>query len=509
MLADIKQVISITPDDVSYYFKIAANVSEGKGFTFDCINPTNGFHPLWLYVLIPIYTIAAGSQELLFRLPILLSLLLISLSAVMFYSVFKKFYSKKVALISGLIFFIFVLIPAVNGLESALLVLMLSLLFAYGFKAEVFTKSNHKKHFLYGLLLGSVLLARLDMFFLAIFIGLFCLVQIFLTKHNRKPEWLRLISITGGTFLIIGPYFLYNYLNYRCLMPISGALKTSFPKVSLSPDVLRSFNLSSGKINLAALSFAVIFAIYYLIKYLRSRAIKNKHPYFELSMMVLSLTALSHSLHAAFFMKWAVQPWHFLPNFLFLALASSIPISYSLEFLQNKRSDIWNQALYWIFTVTLLLFGTFRFVDHLKSQVPNWQTTTYDAAIWIKNNTPANAIFAMKDTGNFSFFSRRSVINLDGVVNNYAFQKSLKNQKLGEYLLENRVDYLVRHSVNQWEKVLNGDYDKLKMRYYSHLYDVWSDEIFITKSGEIYRSQEYSHGTKSSRLVIWKLALEF
>jgi hypothetical protein len=34
-------------DDAFYYFKIAQNIVEGKGISFDGITITNGFHPLW------------------------------------------------------------------------------------------------------------------------------------------------------------------------------------------------------------------------------------------------------------------------------------------------------------------------------------------------------------------------------------------------------------------------------------------------------------------------------
>ena len=38
---------ALTFDDAFYYFGIARNVAHGHGSTFDGINPTNGYHPLW------------------------------------------------------------------------------------------------------------------------------------------------------------------------------------------------------------------------------------------------------------------------------------------------------------------------------------------------------------------------------------------------------------------------------------------------------------------------------
>ena len=58
-------------DDVFYYFKVAQNVAEGYGFSFDGINLTNGFHPLWMAICIPIFSLAKYSLVLPLRLIIL------------------------------------------------------------------------------------------------------------------------------------------------------------------------------------------------------------------------------------------------------------------------------------------------------------------------------------------------------------------------------------------------------------------------------------------------------
>ncbi|MCK5064094.1 MAG: hypothetical protein KAQ97_02355, partial [Candidatus Fermentibacteraceae bacterium] len=42
-------------DDGYYYLEIARNISCGNGFTFDGVNRTNGFHPLWQIMLVPVF----------------------------------------------------------------------------------------------------------------------------------------------------------------------------------------------------------------------------------------------------------------------------------------------------------------------------------------------------------------------------------------------------------------------------------------------------------------------
>ena len=54
--ADHRSLINseIYSDDAFYYLKIAQNVAAGRGLTFDGISVTNGFHPLYLGLLLPL-----------------------------------------------------------------------------------------------------------------------------------------------------------------------------------------------------------------------------------------------------------------------------------------------------------------------------------------------------------------------------------------------------------------------------------------------------------------------
>ena len=46
---------ALTFDDAFYYFGIARNVAHGHGSTFDGIDPTNGYHPLWMLIAVPFF----------------------------------------------------------------------------------------------------------------------------------------------------------------------------------------------------------------------------------------------------------------------------------------------------------------------------------------------------------------------------------------------------------------------------------------------------------------------
>ena len=52
---DRERLVSLLQDDAFYYFTIARHVAAGDGFTFDGLHRTNGFQPLWLFLLVPLF----------------------------------------------------------------------------------------------------------------------------------------------------------------------------------------------------------------------------------------------------------------------------------------------------------------------------------------------------------------------------------------------------------------------------------------------------------------------
>ena len=59
--SDIEHIVlRCTSDDAFYYFRIAHNIATGRGVTFDGEILTNGFHPLWMALVTPLFL---GSPE--------------------------------------------------------------------------------------------------------------------------------------------------------------------------------------------------------------------------------------------------------------------------------------------------------------------------------------------------------------------------------------------------------------------------------------------------------------
>jgi hypothetical protein len=185
-------VVTRIPDDTGYFYKIALNVALGKGLTFDGINETNGFQPLWLYLLLPLaWAMREAPVDLYLRAALIYQLSLVAIAGIVLFFAMSLYSRRSVALAATTLFYIFGIRHFANGMETGILVLCLSVLLYFSLKYRPFSDSSTSKHaFVFGLLLGLTVLARLDMVFLLVVIYAFVLWQVlFNTKRADRMHF--------------------------------------------------------------------------------------------------------------------------------------------------------------------------------------------------------------------------------------------------------------------------------------------------------------------------------
>ena len=102
-------------DDAFYYFKTAQNITEGAGVTFDGIAPTNGFHPLWMLICIPVFSLARVNLFLPLRILIVLQGLLNALSGYLLYRIIADGFSEEVGWVAAAFWMFF---PAIHWITT-------------------------------------------------------------------------------------------------------------------------------------------------------------------------------------------------------------------------------------------------------------------------------------------------------------------------------------------------------------------------------------------------------
>jgi len=214
-----------TRDDAYYYFKVAQNISEGYGSTFDGINPTNGYHPLWAWVCVPIFALARFDLILPLRILVLVLAGLRAATSILLYRLLKHVIAQPVAMLAALYWGFNYYIHATiyqQGLETGLaafcLVLFLYLLQRFERDRKI-APVSWKEPATLAVAAILVTFSRLDMIFLA---GLFGLWIVFRDKPLRYllPFDILLLAISATSAFIIrtGLPDYYQYSNMAVAM---------------------------------------------------------------------------------------------------------------------------------------------------------------------------------------------------------------------------------------------------------------------------------------------------
>lgn len=81
-------LITIVPDDAFYYFQTGKHILQSGFSSFDGINYTNGYHPLWMLLILPFQLIS--NPWLSLRLILLLANIFSLISGWLFYKISKR-----------------------------------------------------------------------------------------------------------------------------------------------------------------------------------------------------------------------------------------------------------------------------------------------------------------------------------------------------------------------------------------------------------------------------------
>ncbi len=482
----MRRLVVTVADDASYYFRIAREMAAGHGPSFDSIHLTNGFHPLWQLLLTLVQGLTRSVPETQVRLALILQIGLLAVAGGWIWSGLKRT-CGEIAAVIGLVAYLAVgFLPAVSGMETALVWFVLAGLFARAPLQRAREQRTWRRGAEAGAWLGLLVLSRVDLVFHAV---------------------LGLMALTGAALpagvavcaLLLGPYLAWNRIVFKHVIPISGALKASFPRPGWH---VASFQIARADRALLVVSLAA--CLVHLFRRYRSRPTRRPASLIAgiRETEVVAIGAMLHACYCAFFVRWGAFGWYFVPErFALVVLASRTVAEVGGEWLKSRRAML-NLAS------ALLLASTLGFAwwrDWKRPLDRSWHVAAYDAAGWARVHLPKNAVLAMKDAGHFSLFSERPVINLDGLVNNFDYQDELRQGRFADYLKENHAAYLVQHAFADAPDVGTGRYREYEYRSYSQLYRMTGGSIRFTPGDEVYRSPPYCDGPNRTVLVIFRL----
>jgi hypothetical protein len=140
--------------------------------------------------------------------------------------------------------------------------------------------------------------------------------------------------------------------------------------------------------------------------------------------------------------------WYRSPSFIFWVVTASLITLHAFEHRALAKLPLrlssWAPAGFGLLSFAAAIYFFARSVNFTSELY----SARYHAAAWIAENSPPSTIFASWNSGQLSFFSNRTFINLDGVINNVEYYETVLRGSvpLAGYLMENKVAYLVDYA---------------------------------------------------------------
>jgi len=477
-------------DDAFYYFKTAQNVVEGHDFTFDGMARSNGFHPLWLIVLLPIFTLAKYDLLLPLRLVIALQVVLGLGSSLLLYRFCRERCSYWPTFVTAIVWAFTPTIYKVvfkGGTEAGISAFFLILLWWQYYRVS--EKLSQGKINLWqiaalGCIASLTLLSRLDNVFLVWIVGGWLLLRFWrqpgevrVTPLSTLKWWLEMgIAYFTPLVITLGSYLLINQLYFGSAMPVSGKVKRwwgtlPFTAYGKPPESIKQFFREffspqqtvgpwaivmspiqvitewystlgwGGKLLGGSLLILLVGTLLFLI--LRNRRF-FMDSFWCWNLIPLLMGCLVQITYYKAFGHIAQRGWYWVAEMVFVVLFLGIVLEiFAREIRKLPQGEKLLPAVGILLAVAIALpYLSIPF--QANTYQPSEQEHFYlQRAHFLEANTEPGALIGMTGSGSSGYFvQNRAVVNLDGLINSQEYFVHLQNATADEYLASIGLDYV-------------------------------------------------------------------
>ncbi|MCC7437859.1 MAG: hypothetical protein IT211_05125 [Armatimonadetes bacterium] len=454
------QLQHLLPDDAFYYFTVTRNIAQGNGITFDGLQHTNGFHPLWMGAIAPLWGLLPG--EILPIRGVLLLCGMLDLATVFLLCRLGLLLCWRRSLRLG--------IPAVhaasplliahfgtmNGLETSATVMLLSLLIYFYLRLLLGNNSRDWKWL--GLSAGLALLARVD--------TLLVIAPLLLhLAWSLRPGWQRVTWMVMVPTVLIAPWILWSLAAFGTVQQSSGQalqfMATQF-LWSDSPSVWEWLGRVADNLAAVLRTIPIPFlgkplllfcwgAVGAMVGWSLLSLRRSKRPSsagsaaFNSGWCVLALCAgallfvVAHTIYGG-----VMRSWYCTVLYPSVVVVLGIGINRLLQVRALGRAGAWHPAIPTVAVAALLGLGFWN----------GWgreggENLKYQGAMKVRqmiasmpDSLRPTAIGAWNAGVVGYFLPTTTVVNLDGVLSHRAIAAAAE-RKLAEYAAANRVTLLI------------------------------------------------------------------
>lgn len=439
------------PDDAFYYFQIARNVARGIGSTFDGIDPTNGYHPLWMLICALMFKLFGKSDTVPIYASLALGAIIDVASTYLVYAIVVRLTRNSIAAICAMALYatgVHQILLSINGLETSLTVFFFLLTAIAAINAAEATVEN-KRLILLGIAFGMLVLARTD-------VGVFMLPAV---------AWAGLSGKRGGIFLaalmvflpalvVVMPWLVWNFVTFGSLEQVSGKAyvfwnREIFKFEHQGPDMKHAMLMKTAQMARGVIAHTLRFSLFgkmtglllpamlvaaYVIRGKQRDEAGYLIPWFWLIVVPLGVLVMVHGVW-----RWMIAAHYYAP----LSVAILIFIISTASHIRTKWA-IPLVLLVGLANIPLQLAFVKPF-DKAGGYFP-WQRNFFGyMRARIDREFAPGTIIASTDCGIQGYYSPHVVINLDCVVNNACF-RAIRTGRLYEYLVQRKVDVLLLNS---------------------------------------------------------------
>lgn len=496
-------------DDGFYYLEIARNVARLGKFTFDGINRTNGFHPLW-QLLLAIIAHFSVDDFIFMRLVMYFGIALFVLTGILLFKLVTS-YGGQVAGLASVV--IWSLAPDLikwqnKGMENTI---YLPLLILALLSIERFVKhpSSLREAAFLGVVFGLLMWSRSDSV-LFVILALTAIVIYLKTKSWPIPTiQIRVLVVVVGLTLLFGTgYLVFNYYAAGSFQSVSGVVKIG-ASVNSSWDLRQTIDalnvhlsmvwdlvadiggLTWWALNWRILAFQVMFFTWLTVStawwgFHLSKKFRSSFPRASqdanIGGRLLLLYTLIHTIILVTLLRRILgwTSWYIVPQILTVlvvvpvVLFPRLMIEYDLPKLKKhvterfpksrfgKEKQINWQIVYQVSEVlifTIVVLGPCTWVISVPinkwfQHIANSKTTIpgYELATWLNDNVSPSARVGMFDAGVTGYFAHSHVINLDGLVNSPEYVSVRRTGSYASYIMVNKFEYIIMYYIPGTDK---------------------------------------------------------
>ncbi len=436
---------AFTSDDAFYYFETAINVARGQGSTFDGVTRTNGYQPLWFWLLVPIFYLFNGRRPALIAVTILSALLWLA-AAFLMWALLRSIARAAIAPV-GLIPFIIVgygiwftgveFPLVVTALLAVLLVIQKS-----GFLSNARPPSVPRLLALGGLLV-VLELSRLDATAVVVVV---VVAGCWRWRNHWRASLGAGIIVAGPPILALLAYVGWNQWAFGTPLPVSGQAK-QLAGPTWNPAAIFEFLTYGDYVSIPLLLGIVTYASALMAMFTRISGTASELRVARYLLLVLLLAQTMQLAYYATASSWRMEPWYYYMTVPTLGLALTVLANAALE-----RMGIRNEkkvAAIWLTVVALLVLGFAARVTWkaIKIYHPGDDPVSQDlyAAHWVNAHAGVDERLAMGDwAGTFSYYADRPVLQLEGLVSSPEYLESLRTNTVPDFLEAHNVAYIVK-----------------------------------------------------------------